>query len=46
MLNASFQDVKRLFVFAYDAAADDNAAIKDNRKYFLPKAEMKNESMI
>ena len=31
MLNASFQDVKPLFVFAYDAAADDNAAIKDNR---------------
>ena len=46
MLNASFQDVKRLFVIAYDAATDDNAAIKDNRKYFLPKGEMKNQSII
>ena len=40
LLNASFQGVKRLFVLAYVIAAGDNAdqeaGIKDNKKYFLP----------
>ena len=41
LLNASFQGVKRLFVLAYTTAADDNAdqeaGIKDNKQYFLPR---------
>ena len=44
--NASFQGVKKLFVLAYAVAADDNvdqeAGIKDNRKYFLLRGEIKN----
>ena len=39
--NASFQGVKRLFVLAYVIAAGDNAGqeagIKNNKKYFLPR---------
>ena len=41
LLNASFQGVNRLFVLAYVIAAgndaDQEAGIKDNKKYFLPK---------
>ena len=41
LLNASFQGVKRLFVLRYVIAAGDNvdqeAGIKDNKKYFLPR---------
>ena len=41
LLNASFQGVKRLFVLGYVIAAGDNAdqeaGIKDNNKYFLPR---------
>ena len=41
LLNASFQGVKRLFVLAYVIAAGDNAGqeagIKNNKKYFLPR---------
>ena len=44
--NASFQGVKKLFVLAYAVAADDNfdqeAGIKDKRKYFLLRGEIKN----
>ena len=45
LLCASFQGVKRLFVLAYTNAANaanNEAGIKDNRKYFLTKAEIKN----
>ena len=46
LLNASFQGVKRLFVLAYFIAADNNAdqeaSIKSNKKYFLPRGETKN----
>ena len=46
LLNASFQGVKRLFVLAYVIAAgnyaDQEASIKDNRKYFLIRGEMRN----
>ena len=41
VLIASFQGVRRLFVLAYlvaAAVANDAAGIKDNRKYFLPRA--------
>ena len=41
LLNASFQGVKRLFVLAYFIAAGDDvdqeAGIKDNKKYFIPR---------
>ena len=52
LLNASFQSVKRLFVLAYVIAApaagynppsvDETAGIKNNKKYFLPRGEIKN----
>ena len=44
LLNASFQGVRRLFVLAYvvaAGAANDEAGIKDNKKYFLPREEIK-----
>ena len=43
LLNASFQGVRRLFVLAYfiaAGAANDEAGIKNNRKYFLPIREI------
>ena len=53
LLNASFQSVKRLFVFAYAITApsaggnsDDTAGIKNNRKYFLPRGEIKNYNVL
>ena len=53
LLNASFQAVKRLFVLAYaiaapvgDNPADDTAGIKNNKKYFLPRGEIKNYSVL
>ena len=53
LLSASFQGLKRLFVFAYfiaapvaPAVADDTAGIKDNRKYFLPRGEIKNYNLL
>ena len=42
LLNASFQGVGRLSVLAHvvtAGAANDEAGIKDNRKYFLPRGE-------
>ena len=46
LLNASFQGVKRLFALAYFIASSDNAdqeaGIKDNKKHFLPRGEIKN----
>ena len=54
LLNASFQGVKRLFVLASSIAAptavggntDDTAGIKNNRKYFLPRGEIKNYNVL
>ena len=50
LLNASFQSVKRLFILAYFIAAGDNAdqeaGIKDNRKYFLPRGEIKDYNVL
>ena len=49
LLNASFQGVRRLFVLAYvvaAGAANDEAGIKDNKKYFLPRGEIKNYNVL
>ena len=56
LLNASFQSVKRLFVLAYVIAApaagdnpppvDETAGIKNNKKYFLPRGEIKNYNVL
>ena len=54
LLNASFQGVKRLFVLAYFIAApaasggntDDTAGIKNNKKHFFPKGEIKNYNVL
>ena len=40
LLSTSFQGVKRLFVLAYDTTDNDEVGIKDNRKYFLPRAKI------
>ena len=48
LLTASFQVVERLFVLAYAIAAgtaNNEAGIKDNRRYFLPRGEIKNYSV-
>ena len=45
LISASFQGVRRLFVLAYaiDAgAANTEAGIKNDRKYFLPREEIEN----
>ena len=45
LLNASFQGVRILFLlacFIAAGAANDEAGIKNNRKYFLPGGEIKN----
>ena len=48
LLNASFQGVKRLFVLAYFIAngGNDEAGIKDNKKYFLPRVKIKNYNVL
>ena len=49
LLNALFQGVRRLFVLAYVIArgtANDEADIKNNRKYFLPRGEIKNYNVL
>ena len=49
LLNASFQGVRRLFVLAYvvaAGAANDEAGIKDNKKYFLPREEIKKYNVL
>ena len=50
LLNASFQGVKRFFVLACFIAAGDNidevAGIKNYRKYFLPRGEIKNYNIL
>ena len=45
----SFQGFRRLFVLAnaiVAGAANDEAGIKDNKKYFLPKREIKNYNVL
>ena len=37
---------KILFILAYDATDDNNLGIKNNKKYFLPKAEIKNYNVL
>ena len=48
LLNASFQGVKRLFVLAYSIAdgGNDEVGIKNNRKYFHPRREIKNYNVL
>ena len=50
LFNASFQCVKRLFVLAYVIGAGNNvdqeAGIKDNKKYFLPREEIKSYNVL
>ena len=49
LLNVSFQGVRRLFVHAYVVAKDaanDEARIKDNKKYFIPWGEIKNYNVL
>ena len=49
LLSALFQEVKRLFVLAYAIstnASDNKAGIKGNKKYFLPKEEIKNYNVL
>ena len=47
-LNASFQGVKRLFVFAYFIVdcGNDDAGIKDNKKYFRPRRKINNYNVL
>ena len=43
LLDSSYQGVKRLFVLAYDNAADiDRVSIDSYKKYFLPKVKIEN----
>ena len=47
LLSASFQGIKRLFVLAYviaQNAANNKAGMKNDRKYFLLRAQMKQYS--
>ena len=49
LLSASFQGVKRLFVLCYiiaASAANNKAGIKNNRKYFLPRAKVENYNVL
>ena len=49
LLNGSFQGVTRLFVVACvvaAGAANDRPGIKDNKKYFLPRGEIKNYNLL
>ena len=49
LLNASFQGFRRLFVLAYVIAAgtaNDEAGIKNIRKYFLPRGEIEKYNVL
>ena len=48
LLNASFQGLKRLFVLDYSIAdgGNDEAGMKNNRKYFLPRGEIQNCNLL
>ena len=45
-LSASFQGVRRLFALPYDATDDNEASVKDNRKYFPPRAKLENYNVL
>ena len=45
-LSASFQGVRRLFVLPYDATDDNEASVKDSRKYFPPRAKLENYNVL
>ena len=45
ILNTSFQVVERLFVLAY-VIANNEAGIKNNRKYFLPRAQIEKYNLL
>ena len=43
MLDASYQEVKRLFVLAYSSDDSANRVTDDShRRYFLPRVKIKN----
>ena len=46
LLSASFQGVRRLFVLAHDATKNNEAVIKDSKKYFLPRAKIGNYNVL
>ena len=48
LLSAPFQVVKGLFVLAYDATGGENdeAGIKEIRKYFLPRGNIENYNVL
>ena len=49
LISSSFQGVKRVFVLVYTIAvnaANNEAGIKDYRKYFLPRGEIKNYNVL
>ena len=49
LVSSSFQGFKRLFVLAYaiaGGAVNDEAGIKDNKKYFLPWREINNYNVL
>ena len=48
LLNAAFQGVRRLFDLAYfvSSNANDEAGIKGNKKYFLPRGEIKSYNVL
>ena len=50
LLSASFKGVKKLFCFSYLLAsggnADEEAGIKDNKKYFLARGEINSYNVL
>ena len=46
LLCASFEGVKNLFFLGYAIAANNEASIKDVKKYFLPRGEIKNYNVL
>ena len=46
LLNASFQRIRRTFVFAYAIAAGAEVDIKNNKKYFLPGSKINNYNVL
>ena len=49
LVHASFHGIRRLFALACvvtSDAANDEAGMKDNKKYFLPRGEIKNYNVL
>ena len=46
LLSASFQGVKRIYVLANDDTDNNEVSIKNNRKYFIPRAEIRNYNVL